>query len=134
MNIPIYTVTADQVRVVAQPTRYQGGVPVAYRCGNCDEWHPHDAPKLYDRATGRYHGADCAGADTLLTPRQLAVLDLLARGHTDAAIARTLTVSRGTVGNHVGAIYRALGLTWGAEAPRAAATRWHARHVDSRAA
>jgi hypothetical protein len=130
MSIPIYTVTAAQVRAVDQPIRYRAGKPIAYRCPDCDRWHDHAAPKLYDRTRGTYHGTDCAGADTLLTARQLAVLGLLARGHTVAAIARTLAVSPQAVGGHVGAIYRALGLTWGAEAPRAAATRWYARHAD----
>jgi len=63
MESPIRTVTAAQCRVVAQPLRYQGGVPVAYRCANCHEWHPYDAPKLYDAATPGYHGVACAGSD-----------------------------------------------------------------------
>ncbi len=61
MSIAIRTVTPAQVRAVHQPVRYAGGVAVAYQCATCALWHPHDAPKLYDRATGTYHGAGCDG-------------------------------------------------------------------------
>lgn len=54
-------VTPAQVRAVRQPVRYHAGMAVAYQCATCGEWHPHDDPKLYDRATGTYHGAGCDG-------------------------------------------------------------------------
>jgi len=61
MGFPIRTVTPAQCRVVAQPIRYRAGKPTEYRCPSCGDWHPHDAPKLYDRASGTYHGAACDG-------------------------------------------------------------------------
>lgn len=64
MSTPIYAVTAAQVRVVDQPVRYAGGLPVAYRCANCQSWHPYADAKIYDPAARAYHGADCMGVDS----------------------------------------------------------------------
>jgi DNA-binding CsgD family transcriptional regulator len=44
-----------------------------------------------------------------LTPREREVAALVAEGLSNAEIAERLTVSAGTVGNHVGHILRALG-------------------------
>jgi DNA-binding NarL/FixJ family response regulator len=60
-------------------------------------------------------GADPAVADTL-TPRELEVLRLLARGHTNLAIANELVVREGTVKYHVKNILRKLGATSRADA------------------
>jgi DNA-binding CsgD family transcriptional regulator len=61
--------------------------------------------------------ATAAGADVdALTPRELEVLRLLARGQTNLAIARALVVSEGTVKYHVKNILRKLRATSRAEA------------------
>ncbi len=60
-------------------------------------------------------GADVRGTDAL-TPRELEVLRLLARGHTNGAIARALVVREGTVKYHVKNILRKLGATSRADA------------------
>jgi DNA-binding CsgD family transcriptional regulator len=62
--------------------------------------------------TGALDGADAEPADTspvaALTPRELEVLQLLARGRTNAAIAKALIVSEDTVKYHVKNILRKL--------------------------
>ena len=60
-------------------------------------------------------GPDLRGTDAL-TPRELEVLRLLARGHTNGAIARALVVREGTVKYHVKNILRKLGATSRADA------------------
>ncbi|HZE04655.1 MAG TPA: LuxR C-terminal-related transcriptional regulator [Solirubrobacteraceae bacterium] len=72
-----------------------------------------DAGELMRPRTGA--GGD-AGAVDALTPRELEVLRLLARGHTNLAIARTLVVREGTVKYHVKNILRKLGATSRADA------------------
>jgi DNA-binding NarL/FixJ family response regulator len=50
------------------------------------------------------------GGDALdLTPRELAVLELLAKGHTNREIATALYISPSTAGVHVSNILRKLG-------------------------
>ncbi len=51
-----------------------------------------------------------------LTPRELEVLRLLARGHTNLAIANALVVREGTVKYHVKNILRKLGASSRADA------------------
>jgi HD-GYP domain-containing protein (c-di-GMP phosphodiesterase class II) len=51
-----------------------------------------------------------------LTPREVQVLGLLARGHTNREVARRLTVSEKTVGNHVEHIYTKIGASSRVEA------------------
>ena len=46
----------------------------------------------------------------LLTGREVEVLELVALGRTNAAIAKRLVISEGTVKQHVHALYRALGV------------------------
>jgi LuxR family transcriptional regulator, regulator of acetate metabolism len=84
-----------------------------------------DSSGLAPGAAGQNPGA--AGA---LTPRELEVLRLLARGQTNLEIARALVVREGTVKYHVKNILRKLGATSRADAvarysqaTRAAATR-----------
>ncbi len=60
-------------------------------------------------------GADLAGAEGL-TPRELEVLRLLARGQTNLEIARALVVREGTIKYHVKNILRKLGATSRADA------------------
>ena len=47
----------------------------------------------------------------LLTPRQLEVLELLAKGLTNREIARVLEIAPGTAKNHVAAVLEALEVT-----------------------
>ncbi len=63
----------------------------------------------------RADGPDLAGADAL-TPRELDVLRLLARGQTNLEIGRALVVREGTVKYHVKNILRKLGATSRADA------------------
>jgi two-component system response regulator DesR len=53
---------------------------------------------------------DCAAAETVLSPRQLEVLELLAQGLPNDIIADRLFISRNTVKFHVAAIYQRLGV------------------------
>ncbi|MDN5859207.1 MAG: helix-turn-helix transcriptional regulator, partial [Pseudonocardia sp.] len=46
-----------------------------------------------------------------LTPRELAVLDLLAAGHTAGAMGRRLQIAERTVQKHLERIYTKLGVT-----------------------
>jgi DNA-binding CsgD family transcriptional regulator len=61
-------------------------------------------------------GADLAGAAEGLTPRELEVLRLLAKGQTNLEIARALVVREGTIKYHVKNILRKLGATSRADA------------------
>ena len=56
------------------------------------------------------------GALPQLSPREREVLDLLATGATNAAIAHRLTLSPKTVGNHISAIFLKLGVSTRGEA------------------
>jgi len=58
---------------------------------------------------GRAVVADQARLDTL-TPRELEVLELIAEGRTNAAIARAMVVTPGAVEKHVSNIFSKLGL------------------------
>ena len=58
-----------------------------------------------------------------LTAREVEVLALVARGHTNRQIAQRLVVSPKTASNHVEHIYRKIGVT-----SRAAATLYATRH------
>lgn len=57
--------------------------------------------------------AGAPGPDlSALTPRELDVLDLVARGHDDAAIASLLGLSPRTVRNHLNSVFSKLNLTY----------------------
>jgi DNA-binding NarL/FixJ family response regulator len=60
-------------------------------------------------------GADASGAEAL-TPRELDVLRLLAKGQSNLEIARALVVREGTIKYHVKNILRKLGATSRADA------------------
>ncbi|HEY2603690.1 MAG TPA: helix-turn-helix transcriptional regulator [Thermoleophilaceae bacterium] len=61
-----------------------------------------------DGAPGADAFAEAAELDELLTPRELEVLRLMARGNTNLAIAKSLVVAEGTVKYHVKNILRKL--------------------------
>jgi pimeloyl-ACP methyl ester carboxylesterase/DNA-binding CsgD family transcriptional regulator len=63
------------------------------------------------------------GRATVLSPREIDVLRLVARGHTDAEIAAALALSAHTVHRHVANIRTRLGVT-----SRAAAAAWAVDH------
>jgi DNA-binding NarL/FixJ family response regulator len=66
-----------------------------------------------------YFAAPAARAETPfpeLTPREREVLDLIAAGLPNAAIATTLTLSPKTVGNHISTIFAKLQVASRAEA------------------
>jgi len=71
-------------------------VPLTLLSGNADE--------------SREKGAGNMSGDTVLTPRQLEVLQLLSRGLPNKLIARRLNLSEGTIKLHVSAILRSLGI------------------------
>ncbi len=81
-------------------------------------------------AAGQAAGRSRAGGPAGLTARETDVLRLLATGHSNKAMARTLAISPKTVGNHVQHIYEKLGVT-----NRAAAALHAMRHgvIDSHA-
>lgn len=58
----------------------------------------------------------CEGPDARLTPRELEVLGLIARGFRIADAAHALDMAEGTAASHVKAIYRKLGIGSRAEA------------------
>jgi DNA-binding CsgD family transcriptional regulator/GAF domain-containing protein len=62
------------------------------------------------------HGPGRSPATTILTRRELEVLELVADGATNARIARALTISEGTVKGHMKHIFRKLGTANRAEA------------------
>jgi DNA-binding NarL/FixJ family response regulator len=51
-----------------------------------------------------------------LTSREKEVLRLIAKGHDNEMISKTLTISQGTVKNHVSSIYDKIGVKSRAEA------------------
>jgi DNA-binding CsgD family transcriptional regulator len=51
------------------------------------------------------------GAVALLSPREVEVLDLVAAGRTNTAIARVFDISPRTVAKHLEHAYRTLGVT-----------------------
>ena len=61
-------------------------------------------------------GVEDAGDWPQLSPREREVLDLLATGATNAAIAHRLNLSPKTVGNHISAIFLKLGVSTRGEA------------------
>jgi predicted ATPase/DNA-binding CsgD family transcriptional regulator len=64
-----------------------------------------DAIEALDHGTSDHSGAEIA---PILTPREMAVLELLSRGHTNREIAAALYISPSTAGVHVSNILRKL--------------------------
>lgn len=84
------------------------------------------AEREADRAEALLRELDAAevgGAAAVLTRRQIEVLQLVAQGLSNAAIAERLFLSEHTVHRHLANIRRKLGLP-----SRAAAAAWGARH------
>ena len=68
-------------------------------------------PSAAQRVLQGFHGSGKVLAETpVLTPREVEVLKLVAKGHTDQEIARSLTVSPATVRTHVSNILARLHL------------------------
>lgn len=122
MGIPVHVVTAAQVRPVAQPLRYRGGVPVAYRCPGCGDWHPYTDPKIYDMTTSSYHGTACDGADS---PDGRAVVRAARPGLLPAAPCADC----GSTGGHVPAKRRSPYRLHGRCAACASRARYRARRI-----
>ena len=69
-------------------------------------------PSAAQRVLRGFHGSGKGRFETpVLTPREVEVLKLVAQGHTDQEIARSLTVSPATVRTHVSNILARLHLT-----------------------
>ena len=75
-----------------------------------------------DAAAGQARAAASGEAATVLTPRELDVLKLVAQGLSNPDIARRLLLSEHTVHRHLANILRKLGLS-----SRAAAAAWGVR-------
>lgn len=67
-------------------------------------------PKAKSPGDGRQREGGESDAPPRLTPRQLDVLDLVARGYSNKRIARALGLAEGTVKLHVAAVLKALGV------------------------
>ena len=67
-------------------------------------------PKANAPGDGRQRQGGESGALPRLTPRQLDVLGLVARGYSNKRIARALGLAEGTVKLHVAAVLKALGV------------------------
>jgi predicted ATPase/class 3 adenylate cyclase/DNA-binding CsgD family transcriptional regulator len=80
------------------------------------------APGRTQAAAGREQVADSGAAGTVLTPRELDVLKLVAQGLSNPDIAQRLVLSEHTVHRHLANILRKLGLS-----SRAAAAAWGVR-------
>ncbi|MCG8349989.1 MAG: response regulator transcription factor [Chloroflexales bacterium] len=68
---------------------------------------PHVAGKLFDHVARRIPPPDAQLAQTL-NPREITILGLMARGYTNAEIAKTIHLSEGTVRNYMSAIFAKL--------------------------
>jgi len=76
-----------------------------------------------DRADPCFDSVPDSDARALLTPRELDVLEAVADGHTNKAIARRLGISLHTVKFHVESVFRKLGARTRTEAVAKAAER-----------
>lgn len=79
-------------------------------------FHPAVVPALLDGLGGRRAPERASSGGEVLTPRELEVLQLMAEGLTNKAIARRMGISEHTVKFHVGAMLGKLGAASRAEA------------------
>jgi DNA-binding CsgD family transcriptional regulator len=112
LGAPLPPVEApDRDAVLSQLTRKLGAdkVESAWSAGRS-----HSLQYVVDRAVEAIDDLDAAAGSPHdpsvpeLTPRELAVLELLAQGHTNREIASTLYISASTAGVHVSNILRKL--------------------------
>jgi DNA-binding CsgD family transcriptional regulator/predicted DNA-binding transcriptional regulator len=77
--------------------------------GEGRRWIPHQAPPAsFETLSGGGSHEDCQSV--ALTPRERAIVELLAQGHTDETAARELDLSRRTVGYALGGLMSRLGV------------------------
>jgi DNA-binding NarL/FixJ family response regulator len=81
-------------------------------------------------STSGFNAVQEAEARTLLTPREAQILDAIADGLTNKAIARRLGISLHTVKFHVESVFRKLGASTRTEAVAKAAERRRAETID----
>lgn len=97
-----------------QPTQW-----LASQLRGIADGQPPLSPAIARRLLRHFKGSPAprpAGASTELSAREREVLGLLAQGTSVADIARELSISRHTVGDHVKSIYRKLNIRSRAEA------------------
>lgn len=103
-QIPDYVRSGLDQSALAARTQYQGDVP-ALGVRQSDR-HGFAAARV---AKAQKRRADTRADPQSLTRRECEILELLAVGHSDAAIANRLFISQRTVNNHVHAILNKLG-------------------------
>lgn len=112
------------IRASARYDEARTRVLLAHACRALDD--RESADRELDRARSHFEALGAtpdldrlAGSDSVLSPRELEVLRLVATGATNRAIAETLVVSERTVDRHVSNIFAKIGV-----ATRAAATAY----------
>lgn len=85
--------------------------------------NPPLSPSIARRLLGFFSAPAPDSPDEALTPREVEVLTLIAKGVTIAGVAELLSLSRHTVGGYVKDIYRKLNVSTRAEATLEAARR-----------
>lgn len=88
------------------------------------------AVRYRETRTPGFSAVQEAEARTLLTPRETQILDVIADGLTNKAIARRLGISLHTVKFHVESVFRKLGASTRTEAVARAAERRRAETID----
>ncbi|HEY7889685.1 MAG TPA: response regulator transcription factor [Steroidobacteraceae bacterium] len=88
------------------------------------------AVRYRETRTPGFSAVQEAEARTLLTPRETQILDAIADGLTNKAIARRLGISLHTVKFHVESVFRKLGASTRTEAVARAAERRRAETID----
>lgn len=79
-------------------------------------WKQGVSPRTAAKLLNLFPGENPIGPETVLTPRELEILTLLANGHSPKLIAGALYVSTGTVRTHLHHIYEKLGISGQREA------------------
>jgi|SaaInl85LU_5_DNA_1037374.scaffolds.fasta_scaffold67892_1 DNA-binding NarL/FixJ family response regulator len=78
----------------------KGGSPIS----------PSIARHLLGIVTREYHTAEIEMGKCPLSEREMEILNAVSRGYKRREIAQKLSISEGTVGNHINSIYRKLGV------------------------